>query len=88
MNKQIQRLDDWFLSGKTITDTEASKYLSIGKFSARITEMRQAGYPIESVWERGKNQFGEATRYKRYFYDEEQRQQRLKSRQIQNGNPA
>lgn len=50
-----------------LTQREASDAYGIERLGARILELRQAGYPIVTVTEAGKNRYGDTTHYARYF---------------------
>lgn len=50
----------------SITSFEAFSDLGITRLSARIFELRDDGYEIESTDEKSKNRFGETIRYSRY----------------------
>lgn len=70
MCNQIMRINKYIIDFGSITRLEAMRDLGVGNFGARYTEMIQAGYPLKSKWEHGKNRYGEPTLYKRYYYDE------------------
>lgn len=50
----------------SITRKQAMRYYGIGNLPARINELRNAGYDIETVTEKGKNRYGVKTEYGRY----------------------
>lgn len=54
----------------SITVREAFEKLYINSPTKRISELRQAGYEVESVEEKRINQHGEEVKYKRYFIRE------------------
>ncbi len=54
-------------SGKKLTRDIAMNALGIWNLTARVSELRQAGYDIADTWKRGSNRHGEATKYKVYF---------------------
>ena len=68
---QIERIDKYIKDFGSITGYECVVDLGILKFSARLSEMTQRGYPLESKWEKSKNRYGDTVRYKRYFYYED-----------------
>lgn len=55
----------------SITAYEAIKEYGILRLAARIADLKELGYAIDSVTERSKNRFGEKTHYKRYFLKKE-----------------
>ena len=52
----------------SITRAEAMKLYGIGNLPARINDLRNAGYDIETVTEKGKNRYGVKTEYGRYVW--------------------
>lgn len=54
----------------SITIRDAFENLYINSPSKRISEMRQAGYDVQSVVERRTNASGVEVRYKRYYISE------------------
>lgn len=64
--KQIRRVLTYMESHGSITQREASMFLSVERLASRVTDIKRMGYPIVSKWERNQNQFGEPCRYKRY----------------------
>lgn len=64
--KQIRRVLTYMESHGSITQREASMFLSVERLASRMTDIKRMGYPIVSKWERNHNQFGEPCRYKRY----------------------
>jgi hypothetical protein len=65
--KQIKRVLSYIEERGSITQNEASIFLSVERLPSRVCDMKRMGYHIESKWEKGKNQFGEPCRYKRYY---------------------
>lgn len=55
------------LRRKTLTRAQAMEQLGIANVTARISELRQAGYDIQDKWKTTKNRFGEAAKFKVYF---------------------
>ena len=75
-DNQSKRVWDYIDSGKAITRLEAYEKLGIFELPKRISELRQAGYPIGDTWIRVINRYGEKTRVKAYFkIDEENEEQ-------------
>ena len=67
---QIERIDKYINDFGSITILDAVRDLGICNFTARTSEMRQAGYPLKGEWEESKNRYGEKCRYMRYSYGE------------------
>lgn len=65
--KQIGRILAYIEENGSITQREASIHLSVERLASRVTDMKRMGYPVKTVWEKDKNQFGEPCRFKRYF---------------------
>mgnify|MGYP001198536556 FL=1 len=55
------------LRRKTLTRAQAMDELAIGNLTARISELRQAGYDIRDRWKAAANRYGDATKYKVYY---------------------
>ena len=53
--------------GRKLTRAQAMSDLGIANVTARISELRQAGYPVSDYWKTDKNRFGEAVTYKVYY---------------------
>lgn len=67
---QIERVLRYMRKNGSITQKEAN-HISVARLASRISDMKQAGYHIVTHMESGKNQYGEPTRYARYFLREE-----------------
>ena len=63
---QKERIRKYLDDFGSITPLEALRDLGIMRLGARIWEMVQAGEPIVTDWENGKNRYGDRTRYARY----------------------
>ena len=68
---QKARVLAWLREFGSITRAEAFTELGIVELPARITELKQDGFNIATVWESGKNRFGEPIRWARWFLLEE-----------------
>ena len=68
---QHQMVIDYIKLNGSITVSDAQKDLGIAYLPPRISELRKAGYPILSKTEHGKNRFGKAVTYTRYYLDGE-----------------
>lgn len=55
----------------SISSFEAFRDLGITRLSARIYELRNAGYQFDEEFETSKNRFGESVWYKRYRFQKE-----------------
>ena len=63
---QAQRVLGYIEEFGSITQLEALRDLGVMRLASRISDLRRAGYPIESTVETVKNRFGEKTYIKRY----------------------
>lgn len=52
----------------SITPLEAYKELRIMRLASRISELKEKGYPIDSVMVKSKNRYGKPMRYAKYFF--------------------
>ena len=73
-DNQSKRVWAYICSGKPITRLEAYEKLGIFELPKRISELRQAGYPIGDTWLKVTNRYGETTRVKAYFKIETEQQ--------------
>lgn len=55
----------------SITPMDAVRHYGIMRLGARIFDLRQEGYPIETVLAYHVNRFGAQVRYARYYLKEE-----------------
>lgn len=55
------------LKRRTLTRAQAMDELAIGNLTARISELRQAGYDIRDRWKAAANRYGDITKHKVYF---------------------
>lgn len=70
--KQCQRVLDYMRKHGSITQREASIYLSVERLPSRIHEIKKMGHPVRSERVTVLNQFGEKCRPARYWLEEEQ----------------
>lgn len=63
---QAQRVLGYIEEFGSITQLEALRDLGVMRLASRISDLRRAGYSIESTVETVKNRFGEKTYIKRY----------------------
>ena len=62
----LQYLVEHPVSG--ITSYQAFELFGVTRLSARISDLRELGYNIETVMVTGKTRFNETCRYARYIY--------------------
>lgn len=55
------------LKRKPLTRAQAMDELGIANVTARIAELRQAGYDIRDRWKAASNRYGDPIKYKVYF---------------------
>lgn len=70
---QRTKILDYCAAHGSITIRDAFEKLNINSPSKRISEMKQAGYDVQSEVERKTNASGVEVRYKRYFINEPER---------------
>ena len=58
--------------GETITPAAALDLYGIARLAARIQNLRDDGYEIETVMHQGHNRFGQPVRYAEYLLAEKQ----------------
>lgn len=66
MKKQAQRILEYLEEFGSISSREAFLDLGVMRLSARIFDLKSAGYEFEEAFETAKNRFGEPVSYKRY----------------------
>lgn len=54
----------------SITGLEAMQEYGIIHLASRVSDMKKAGVPIHVEMVKGRNRYGEATSYARYFLDD------------------
>lgn len=67
MGIQNQRVLKALENGERLSSRYAWDTYGIARLSARISELRRMGYPIESFRRETENQFGESTHYAEYY---------------------
>ena len=60
------RIIEYMKKHKGITSRDAFTHLGITRLSARIKELREAGYNISTIMVYGRNRYGEPVRYGLY----------------------
>lgn len=53
----------------SITSMEAMREYGIMRLASRISDLKKAGMPIRAEMVNGKNRYGEATSYARYYLE-------------------
>ncbi len=53
----------------SITSMEAMREYGIMRLASRISDLKKAGMPIRAEMVSGKNRYGEATSYARYYLE-------------------
>lgn len=66
---QPELVIDYIIEHGSITSAEANSELGVSRLAEIIRVLKSMGYSIDSVWEVGKNRYGQDVRYKRYFLD-------------------
>ena len=67
MQPQTKKIFDHLEKGKGITSMEAINLYGITRLSAKIYDLKKAGFNIIDQWEDSLNRYGDKVRYKRYF---------------------
>ena len=65
--KQTERILKYINDFGSITGLQAMQDLGVMRLASRITDLKQAGYEIDSEYVCSKNRYGEPMRYKRYY---------------------
>lgn len=64
---QNGRIIDYLTRHGSITQLDAMKDLGIMRLGARVFDLKERGYNIQTVMVEDLNRFGEPTRYARYY---------------------
>lgn len=67
---QCERIIDYITEFGSITSLDAMKDLGCMRLASRIHDLKLQGYHIIKRSETGKNRYGEATSYVRYFLEQ------------------
>lgn len=67
--KQTERIIRHLRDYGSITSLEAMEEYGIMRLASRVSDLRKAGMPIRAEMVSGKNRYGEATNYARYYLD-------------------
>lgn len=70
--KQTERILKYINDFGSITSLQAMQDLGVMRLASRITDLKQAGYEIDSEFVHSKNRYGEPMKYKRYYLKEVQ----------------
>ena len=73
MRGQRQAVMNHLLTHGEITSMEAYELYGCTRLAALIFDFRRMGYKISTLEEKGKNRFGESTKYARYVMSKENR---------------
>ena len=65
--KQTERILKYINDFGGITSLQAMQDLGVMRLASRITDLKQAGYEIDSEYVHSKNRYGEPMKYKRYY---------------------
>ena len=65
--KQTERILKYINDFGSITSLQAMQDLGVMRLASRITDLKQAGYEIDSKFVHSKNRYGEPIKYKRYY---------------------
>lgn len=65
--KQTERILKYINDFGSITSLQAMQDLGVMRLASRITDLKQAGYEIDSEYVHSKNRYGEPMKYKRYY---------------------
>lgn len=68
---QNEMVIEYLKENKVITDREAFAELAIRRLAARISDIREMGYPIKTVMVTKPNRFGKYTTYAEYHLEDE-----------------
>jgi len=68
---QVERLSDWLSTDMPINPLESWTALGIYRLSARVFDLRKAGWPISMEMVEVENQFGETVRVAQYRLERE-----------------
>lgn len=63
---QTRAIKEYLETGKTLTNEEAAKLFGCYRLSARIKDLRDAGYNISTIMVEGETRYGTSMRYARY----------------------
>lgn len=72
MASQKQMVLDYISEFGSITPLDAFKDLGVTRLSAVVFDLREEGYDIDKVIEKGMNRFGNHTRYARYSFGKDE----------------
>ncbi len=65
-----QRILAYMKEHGSISQAESSAHLGCTRLASRICDLRKAEYPIADRWVYSQNRFGEMTRHKEYYLEE------------------
>lgn len=88
MNNQCRRMITHMREHGSISSLEAQSEYGIMRASSRVYDLRNMGFEIKTTMEKGRNRYGEATRYARYTLAERGRTNEAKNDQSRNSGSA
>ena len=68
---QKKEMLKYFYSGGVLTKENAKALFGAEDYRKRVSELRDAGHPIEDRWVSGISRYGHRSRYKEYFIAQE-----------------
>lgn len=77
MRGQRQAVMNHLIQHGEITSKEAFNLYGCTRLAALIFDFRAMGYVISTIDERGKNRYGESTRYARYVIAQKHRKEKV-----------
>lgn len=63
---QCERVVKYMQDFGSITHLQAVADLGVQRLAARVSDLKKAGYKISGRWVKGKNRYGEPTRFVEY----------------------
>lgn len=67
MASQTERILEYLHRHRSITAAEAFSNLGVERLAARIADIKQLGFRVDSEMVSGKNRYGQPVHFKRYF---------------------
>ena len=67
LKSQTKAIKDYLEAGNSITSMEAYDKFGCTRLSARIFDLKKAGYNIQTIMMEGQTRYGTTTRYAKYI---------------------
>ena len=67
LKSQTKAIKDYLEAGNSITSMEAYDKFGCTRLSARIFDLKKAGYNIQTIMMEGQTRYGTSTRYAKYI---------------------